>query len=154
MSNITPEVKALSSKIQEMIKVDHKTGTTAVEADVWERTLPESLSKDQIKAVKEHEANFIAAGTDAVGQAAIAAMKEHSELQEVTATIDMYNKDQLGVTVAREKTYHNPQDKDGEPIVKTGVVSANFRNYAGRNVGDLKKVITSISEEAEKALKK
>ena len=153
MSNISTEVKDLSSKIQDMIKVDHKSGTVEVQEDIWEKTLPESLSKDQIKAVKEHESNFIAAGADAVGTMATAAMKKNSDLQEVSATIGMHGHDKVSYNVTREKSYHNPQNPDQE-ITKRGVVGVNFRNMAGRNAGELKKVITAISEHADKALSK
>lgn len=154
MSNINQDVKDLSSKIQEMMKVDHKTGVSEVQEDIWEKTLPDSLSKDQIKAVKDHEANFIAAGADAIGHLAIAAMKKNHELQDVSATIGMHGHDKASYNVSREKVYHNPQDKDAEPIVKHAVVGVNFRNMAGRNAGELKKVLAAISTEAEKALKK
>lgn len=153
MTTKNPEIQSLSDKIQSMIKVDHKSGSTEVQDDIWEKTLPESLSKDQIKAVKEHESNFIAAGADAVGTMATAAMKKNGELQEVNATIGMHGHDKVSYNVAREKSYHNPQNPDQE-IVKRGVVGVNFRNMAGRNAGELKKVINAIAEHADKALSK
>lgn len=154
MSNaIRPEVKALSDKIQDLVKVDHKTGETTVQDDVWEKTLPESLSKDQIKAVKEHEENFVAAGADAIGSLAVAAMKKNVDLDTVTATIGMHGRDKVSYDVSRQKSYHNPQNP-GDEIVKHGVVKTNLQTYAGRNAGELKKVLSAINEHAEKALKK
>lgn len=154
MSNIAPEIKELSAKMQSMMKVDNKTGQTDVQEDIWEKTLPDNLSKEQIKQVKEHETNFIAAGADAIGHLAIAAMNKNSSLEEVQATVGMSGRDHVGYSVAREKTFTNPQDKDADPIVRHAVIGVNFRNMSGRNAGDLKKVIKAVQEQAEKDLKK
>lgn len=154
MSQVSTEVKDLSAKIIKMVEVDSKTGVSEVASDVWEKTLPEDLTKEQITAVKNHEANFIAAGADAVGTLALKAMKKNSELDTVTAVIGMHGRDTATYSVAREKSYPNIQDKDADPIVKQGVVQVNFRNSAGRNTGELKKVAQHIGEEAAKALKK
>lgn len=154
MSNVSKEVLDLSAKIQEAVKIDHKTGTAEVADGIWESTLPDTLTKEQVKQVKDHEANFVAAGGHAVGRLAIVAMKKNKDLNEVQATIGMHGYDKAVYSVERERQYHNPQDKDADPIVKHGVLGVNFRNMAGRNAGELKKVMKEISEEAAKALNK
>ncbi len=154
MSGINENVSDLAAKIKKSIKVDNKTGVSEVQDDVWESTLPEGLTKEQIKAVKNHETNFVAATTMAVGDLALAAMKKNHELDEVSASVGMYGYDKVQVNVMRQDEYPNLRNPDAGPIVKLGATRTKFSVHGGKNAGELKKVFAYITEEAQKALKK
>lgn len=147
------EVKGLSGVIKTSMKVN-KDGTTEVQDDIWEKTLPEGLTKKQVAAVKNHEANFIAAGALALGELAVDAMKKHSGLDEVKATVKMHGRDSASFQVNRSRSFRNPQNPDADPVVKFGTIATSFKNHAGRNAGELKKVMEEIGELAGKTLGK
>lgn len=154
MSEINTAVTDLAKDIKAKIKIDHKTGTSTVEGDVWEETLPKDLTKEQIKAVKSHEANFVAAATHAFGDLAVAAMKKNTDLEEASVTLGMYGHDKLSISTSRKEEYQNLRDPDAGPIVKHGATRVKYTVHAGKNAGELKKVLGEINELAEKALKK
>lgn len=155
---VSENVLTMAKAIEKQLKLDTKTGIVESEDGIYEKMLPEELSIETVKAVGTHNANFIAAGSYAVGNIAVQAMAKHKSLDRVSGEIKMAGRDVMSVNVDREKpfTNHLKRDADGNPEtgVKVGVVTTSYDVRAGRNSGELKKVRSAIADMAMAKLSK
>jgi hypothetical protein len=120
--------------------------------DIYESTLPEGISLDVVNKIEKHNGNFIAASTYALGRVGTKALAENKKLDTVETVIKMGGRNVLGLTMERQRTYPNPQDKEN-PIVKHGVIAVNYDIVADNNSGQLKIARGLINDLAAGALK-
>jgi hypothetical protein len=153
MSQISQNVLDLSEVIAKGLEIDAKTGATTVEEGLFEKSLPEGMTADQVSKVHEHEAVFAQAAVHALGTKACDVIKKHKELETVTAEFPMSGKDHLNVSVKREQTFPVP-GSSGEKTTKYGHVQVAYKADAMRNVGQMKKVMEDVSDLFEAACKK
>lgn len=155
---ISEAVLEMAKAIEAELTLDNKTGIVAAGEGIYEKTLPENLTIDTVKAVSTHNANFVAAGSYAVGSMAVAAMAKHKNLERVSSEIKMAGKDVLNVAVERSKDFvnHLKRDEKGEPekSIRFGVVTTGYEVRAGKNAGELKKVRSAIADMAMAKLSK
>lgn len=142
---LSERVQTISSKMVAGLNVDNKTGLiseSGKRGDIFEQNLPDGLTLDQDTLSQEYRRDFAAAGAHAVGTLAAEAMAGNKKLDSAAAEIGMNGKEELGVTVYREKTYPGIK-KEGEPdptpIVKQGEVRVVYDSPVGNSSGDLKK---------------
>jgi hypothetical protein len=144
---VKPEILAMSEKIQKDISIDAKAGTATAAADIYEKTLPESLTMETIRSVRDHNTAFVAAGAHAFGTMAINAMKGQKDCKELNITMGMGDRDKVSHHVARQKVFTDHMH-GGAEIVKYGVVSTSLEVTAGKNSGQLKVVKAAIGAQA------
>lgn len=150
---VSQTVKDLAAKIKAELSIDSKTGHVDAKDGIWESTLPEGITKAQVKEVFEHAQNFTAGTYLAVGELAVDAMKKNSKLDTVDCEVKMHGHDKLHVSIERQRTFFNPANKD-EQIVKHGAGKVNLQCMAGRSVGEMKKAMQYISSIAKEQLAK
>lgn len=146
------EVLALANKIETAMTIDKATGIVTTASDIYSTTLPDGITIETVNTIEKHNGNFIAASAHAIGTIAVGAMKENNGLASAETVITMGGRNELGLTVDRERTYRNPQDAN-TPIVKQGVVSITYDVVADNDSGQLKIARKSINSLAAAALK-
>ena len=152
--SISEEVLALSKKISESVSVDKDTGVAEVKGDPYVENLPETLTTEIIREVEGYNKKFVAAGTHAIGQAALDAMKSNKKLEVVTGSISLGNKSNFEVNVKRSAEY-NAGPGSSEKITKFGETTIKMNLDAGKaKSGDLARVREALQEAATAALKK
>lgn len=153
-TEIKSEILELAEKLQKDITVDKKTGAGTQSENLYEKNLPDGLTTDTVKQVKEYDSAFVAAGTHAFGQLAIAAMAKNKGLEKATIELSMGHRDTMGVSVERSKTFTNHLSGNGEQTTKYGVTSVTYDARAGATSGgQLKRVRTALAEAAAAQLK-
>lgn len=139
-------VKAIAASL-----VGIETGNGTSEGDVFNATLPEGLTPDTVEAVNNHVTTFVASGMEAVGNAALAAMKKDKKLDIVNANIGLgaFGSADYGVHRNKEITIP-PAEKGGTPEkgFQPGASSVKVTFQAGKNSGLLGKARTAIKEQA------
>lgn len=151
--SLKEDVLALSKKIEEAMAIDNNTGIVTTGGDIYETTLPEGITIETVNTIEKHNGDFIAASAHAIGQVAVNAMKDHSALASAETVIKMGGRNELGLTVERERTYRNPQDAT-KPVVKNGVVTITYDVAADNDSGQVKNARTIINNLAASALAK
>ena len=107
MSN-AEQVRAMADKIKENLSIDASNGviTPAAPAEgepaLYEKLLPESITIDQVKAVKNFDTQFVAGTARAVTELAREAYTSNPELNSSSATVGMYGKDNVTITASRD----------------------------------------------------
>jgi hypothetical protein len=153
-SQIKDEILELSAKLQKDMSIDKKTGNGTEAENLYTKHLPDGLSTEVVKQVKDYDGAFIAAGTHAFGQLAIQAMKKNSDLPKATIELSMGNRDSMAVTVERSKDSVNQFSADKATVTKFGVTTVTFDARAGASkAGQLKHVRAQIAEMAAAQLK-
>lgn len=146
------EVLDLSTKIEAAMAIDVTTGIVTTESNIYETSLPEGISLDLVNRIETHNNNFIAGAAHAVGRIGVNAMKDNTSLNSAETLIRMGGKNELGLTVERERTYRNPKDQEN-PVVKNGVVSITYDVVADNDAGQVKAARQIINGLAASALK-
>jgi hypothetical protein len=116
LDKVNNEVKAISTGFGKMVFDD--AGVAIIAKDLFEKTLPEGLTMESVKAVQDHILNFSDGGTLALGEAGIEHLKAHPDLAFVTMKVKL-GRDQLSGSFTRTANYRNVST--GAPIVKFGV---------------------------------
>lgn len=143
--SIKPEIITMSKVIGASLTSDKKEGTIVAAPDVFEKTLPETLTMETVNAVREHNTTFVAAGAHAFGTAAIDLMSSNKKLDRVAVEMGMGGKDSVAYTMDRSKTTTDHLHGKGE-IIKYGVMTTVLENVAGKNAGQLKAVRKEMGE--------
>lgn len=146
---LKPHIVELSKKLAEVIKIDHKAGTAAIEADAYVKNMPEGVTKESTEAAEDYRKSFVAAGSHAFGMAAVEAMKKDKTSERYVLEAPMTGRDSVTFSLDRSKTSHNPREPEKE-IVKAGYVSASMDLQSGKNGGQFKAVRVLVSEYAAK----
>jgi len=153
MSDVKQAVQDLAAKIKPMF-----TLAVLPAADLYEKSLPEGITTDQIKAIQQHNTALVAATGLAVGELAIDAFKADKDLTRVSTEFAAVG-DKISTAVIRSREYPaGGIPKEGEvrdpnaKIVKYGVIEAAYEVASNGNKGELKKVRTHIGALALAAL--
>lgn len=128
LADLKPAVTELAEKMTKQISVK-KSGDVEIAENLFESTLPEGMTMDTVTAVRQHTANFIAAGQYTFGRAAVDAMSKNKDLNEVSASVSLGCKDTVEYSVERSHTYMDRMgaNKDNpREIVKHGVCTATI----------------------------
>jgi CRISPR/Cas system CMR subunit Cmr4 (Cas7 group RAMP superfamily) len=144
---IKQEIVNLAAAIRADIKIDAATGVATVGPDLYERLLPEGLTVDIIKQVKEHDTKIIAAVPLALGEEAIPVMKKNKGLENATLIMPTVGKDTIGATFTRQREATNPA-APGTTMTIHGAVRVEMTQYANGSRGELAKVKTALREMA------
>ena len=75
-------------------------GVISSDGDVFNSNLPEGLTPETVEAVSNYTTAFVASGLEAVGKAAVSAMEEDKQLNDVSAEISMIPQNYVTVTDA------------------------------------------------------
>lgn len=153
MSEVKQHVQDMAKVLKKGMKVGDGGAITS-EADLYEQTLPEDLPMDTVKRVYGHTEDVVAAMTLATGQLGAEALKKNKKLDSVSSEMKIGKHGDISVGYLRSQTttVRNPSDpsQPARDVTKYGVTVPRVRTYAGKNRGELKKVRTQLSEEAEK----
>lgn len=157
MSDVKQAVQDLAAKIKPMFTLADN-GVVLPAADLYEKSLPEGITTDQIKAIQQHNTALVAATGLAVGELAIDAFKADKDLTRVSTEFAAVG-DKISTAVIRSREYPaGGIPKEGEvrdpnaKIVKYGVIEAAYEVASNGNKGELKKVRTHIGALALAAL--
>lgn len=157
MSNVKQNIQDLAASIKPMFKLTDN-GVVLAEADLYEKSLPEGITMDQLKTIQTHNTQLVAATALAVGELAVNAFAKDAELSRVTAEV-VVGSDKIGTNVLRSRDYPaGGIPKEGEVrdpnarITKWGVIEASYEVASNGNKGELKKVRAHIGALAAAAL--
>lgn len=133
----------LSAKIAAELKIvdgaiDDKTAYRAV--------LPEDLSAEQVEQVRAFDKSYTPAFTHATQQVVFDAMKADDELTSMSANTDMLGGDSFSTTINRVRKFPVPNEA-GKTVEVFGSASTAHKTMAGKNAGELKKVLTAGKEQ-------
>lgn len=135
MSKLKPEITELSDKLQAALKITKEglldDSVKEAVASLYTSNLPGDLTIDTVQAVRNYDTSFVAAGANAVGQAAIPVMTKNKDLQDVTVRFPMTGKDALEVNFNRD-----------------GSVQPKLRMYGTKSVGQLGVIKSELKEKA------
>lgn len=145
MSDIKPEVLELAAKLKAGISIA-KDGNATVTEGLYEQTLPEGITIEQLKDIQKHNNVFIAAAGYAFGESAIDTMKKNAEVSAVSVSIPTVGKDTLDLTFQRERQIPNAGGEGTS--VKFGSLQAKYNMYGAGSRGQLLKVKQELSEKA------
>jgi hypothetical protein len=147
MKEIKKPILELADKVREDFTTD-KSGSGVVPESTYMGNLYEGLTPEICQLKENYDTDYVAAVTLVSGEEAIKAMANDSSIERFITEAPMGHKNNLTVTVDRSKEYKNYLSKDDKdtPIVKHGVVNANYEVKAGNNGGQLKVVRSHISE--------
>ncbi len=143
---LTDSVLELSKKLAAGLSIDKDTGAGTATADLYNTTLPEGLTKDIVKAVSEHNTNFVAAGAHAFGMMAVDAMAKNKKLENASVTIPMGHRDSVTHNLARSKTFINQMSENKDEVTHYGKMTSTLEVRAGKNGGQLKAARALVAE--------
>jgi len=141
------DIVDLSKLIAGEIKIN-KDGIVEVPEDLFEKTLPENISLNQVRDVQRHCGNVLAASLHALSEPAIDAFKKDKKLESVSMSYKVGDDVQSHV-IERSRMTGAP---GGEKTARFGYsVSKHDVRASGSNRGELKKVRQLISNMASEA---
>ena len=153
LSELRTDVKTIVDSIDGKIKIA-KDGALTVEDNLFESTLPEGLTMDQITAGRNHTANFVSAGQYVFGRKAVDALAKNKELTEIEGSLSLGGKDSVKYNVERKHTYMNRMgaNKDNPvEVVKHGICVATVDTVVGKG-GQLKLARQHVGQYAAELL--
>jgi hypothetical protein len=155
--NKKPELKQetidLAKLIKEAITVDAKTGTTAIAADIYARTLPETITINSIQEINAHNSMFLAAAGLAFTESVIPVLKKQKTIDDAKIEIPLTGKDTLGFHFVRSaEVQAQPGVKDSPKTTAYGLLTAKWESKGLKNKGEFKKVKEIAAAAAAKAL--
>jgi hypothetical protein len=151
-SKVHPRVRSLADTLKAEITVDKKTGTSTPSADYLEKTLPEGLTVDHIKATFDHVQDLVAAGTLALGELSTPVMKKDESLTRTSLVLPLTGKNHIGVVFDRTREVRAPGSDT--PVTKYGSSTQEVVIYGAKNRGELAKVKDELADLAMAAFKK
>jgi len=113
----------------------------------YEDSLPEGLDLDTVKSVRSHDKAYVPAFTHAAQAVVFDAMKADSEVTSVKATTDLHGGDSFSATINRSRSFPVPGEKDKSTVTVYGATSVSYASAAGKNAGELKKVLSAGKEQ-------
>ena len=123
-------------------------GHTKSETDIYNSNLPEGLTPEIVTQVVDYTTDFVAAGTRALGYAAVDALKGDATLTEATGELNMGAMGKLETTTERTTT----TVLDGKETVSYGSTRPKVTFQPSVNVGALKAAKRDIKALAAEAL--
>lgn len=154
MSKIHDTTEALKAKIAEQIQLP-ENGVAAEDPlkTVWRDNLPEGLTPEMWNQFGTYNSTFAAAGSLALGDAALPQFKQNADLTRASMTVPLEGKDAFHFTVDRSKERPIPS-QDGVAGVKTvyGVAQVSLDVYGLGRRGQVAAVRNHLAELYEKEL--
>lgn len=153
LNKVDARVKALEVKVVEAISFDDDNAAVLPETfdkdNLAIASGTEDLSIEQVKLVQETAGVFASALALGLGNASLPVMKKNADVQRTTASLS-YGHDVVRVSVDRQQTVRNPTT--GEEKQKFGATSVKLDSGAAAKKGDLKRVLTAITDNFTAAL--
>lgn len=139
-------VTELAGKIE--AGLSYKEGKIEVDANTYLQTLPEGLTEEIVKQVEDHNSNFYPAATRAIGQLANKELKKDKDLQKVEATVPLFGKNKLELTVERKHVFPNPADAENPKTVFGNVKVSLITQSARASRGVMDQVRKELQDKA------
>jgi len=147
MSDIKDSIRALADKLRADMTIT-ETGAVETPTDLFEKTLPEGITMDQVKSMQDHQSELVTAAGLALGEMGMEAFKGDKRLDQVNVSITA-GKDSIAGTFQRSKEVRAGINPDDGMMTKYGILSMKVSVNAHANKGSLKKVRTYLSEQAK-----
>lgn len=156
--SIPQEIRNLAAAIKADLKIDPNTGVATVPKNMYDRLLPENVTREMVEQVASANADIAAAAVLAVGEASIPLMKKHGELTNVTLELPATSRDVFQVVFDRKsKVADVGRSEDGKMVhngfvERFGQVRVGFKTFGTRNKGQMAQIKDHLNAEATKAL--
>ena len=148
---IKPEVQVISDFVKDQLTIG-ENGIITVAADAYEKSLPEGMTMEPLLAHLNHRDNFIAGCADAAGAKGVEIMKADKTVTS-TSFEAQWGTDVFGAVTHGSRSFPDPQNPEGDKIVKYGATTLKYTAHGAQNKGQLKQVFNGLSALAEEALK-
>lgn len=145
MSEIKTEVVALAETLKGNI-THAENGVLKVEADAFEKTLPEGLTMETVDAVYKHIGNVAPAFVLAAGEVSETVLKENKDLKNTSAQLKVGKHVDIDMTYDRE-IERRKSVSDPTMIKVQGATSVKI-NTRVRKSAEMSRVRASLSERA------
>jgi hypothetical protein len=155
---IKPEITDLEKKISEAMKMDIKdnVGICTVEDGLYVKMLPEGITEDHVRTIQKYNSQLAAASLLAVGNVAVPAMREHSNLNKVSLEFPTVDKDHIDVNFDRSRQVPSRDENNVPNGTKTkyGSAQVSYSMYGTSSHGQLLAVKKMLAEQAMEAFGK
>jgi len=133
------EVTEIKEKILSATTCDTTTSkiTETEPGSVYEATLPDKWTKEDVSDLLDHNANFVEASSLALGELSIGMMKDSNNVDHVNGTIEMINGSEVSVVCDRAK------DKDTPFSIQTAYKVTN--GSSSSDMKEVRKIITDMA---------
>ncbi len=141
--------KELADKIKTGLTIEGSNIKETESHSAYFANLPEGLTKEAVEDLSKYNGRFVTAAHVAVGEMAGDAFKADKKLEEVTAAVGFFGKqDTIDMHVSKSKTYQNHMAKDDQDkeITKHLVIKTVVETHSGKGAG-LKAARNAMSEE-------
>ena len=149
-SKVRPEVNELSAKIIKGLKFNKETSSIEETKDNWTLNLPEGITPEIDKKLRDYTDDFIAGSTKAFGELAYSTMSKHPKVEEIDGRISMGGKNYHELCVEKEVAHTNAQ---GVSSKKYGVITTEYV-VKGAESSSLKAVRAELGTLATELLSK
>lgn len=123
------QIDALATDLAPQIEV--KEGVATIAADAYVKSLPEGITLDTVKKLKEHDAVFFPAVTKAFGEKSIETMKADDKIEQLDLSVPMVGDDKFDITFKR--SYEHMDMATKEMKTSYGGLSASLTVQAARH---------------------
>jgi lipopolysaccharide export LptBFGC system permease protein LptF len=143
-------LKSRTTDLSATIKAKLTLSEGAIDDKVaYADSLPDTISEEQVLAVRAFDKEYTPAFTHAAQAIAFDSMKEDKASEQVRFTTDMLGGDSFTGTINRQRTFPIPtakgEEKKDDKVVY-GATTVSLNSAAGKNAGELKKVLTHGKE--------
>jgi hypothetical protein len=154
MSELSKQHQDLTAQIKKGLTLDEASGIINPADGLYASLLPEGLTMEMAERFQAHNTDVLAATAHAVGEIAIPAMENNSELNKVTFELPTVGKDTFNFTFDRSRQVRDgaPGDKEAGMKTKWGLSQVSVDTYAAGNRGSLALVKSLLSDQATAAL--
>jgi len=123
------QIDALATDLRSQIQI--KEGAATIAADAYVKSLPDGLSLETVKKLKEHDAVFYPAVTKAFGEAAIDAMKADKKIESLDLSVPLVEGDKFDINFKR--SYEHMDMATKEMKTSYGGLSASLTVQSARH---------------------
>ena len=123
------QIDALATDLRSQIQI--KEGAATIAADAYVKSLPDGLSLETVKKLKEHDAVFYPAVTKAFGEAAIDAMKADKKIESLDLSVPLVEGDKFDTNFKR--SYEHMDMATKEMKTSYGGLSASLTVQGARH---------------------
>lgn len=127
---------------------DSDTKRVVGSKDAYTENMPEGLTKEQVKQVREYDKSFIAATGLTTGEIGVERMAADATLESLSSSWDMTQGAKIDWALQRSSTGRNP--RTGEETIRQGALSPVFEFSAGKsknsNLTNVRNHITSLAD--------
>lgn len=123
------QIDALAAGLKSQIEI--KEGAATIAADAYVKSLPDGLSLETVKKLKEHDAVFYPAVTKAFGEAAIELMKTDKSIESLDLSVPMVEGDKFDINFKR--SYEHMDMATKEMKTSYGGLSASLTVQGARH---------------------